>query len=44
LAAPQLDVGGVRVRERDIGLVGLWHVLTLGVYDWFWYGPTSPAG
>ena len=37
MAAPELDVGGARVRERDVGLVGLWHVLTLGIYNWFWY-------
>jgi len=37
MAAPELDVGGARVKERDIGLVGLWHVLTLGIYNWFWY-------
>ncbi len=36
--ARDIDVGGgAHVRERDIGLVGLWHALTFGIYNWFWY-------
>jgi hypothetical protein len=37
LAASELNVGGARVKERDVGLVGLWHALTFGIYNWFWY-------
>ena len=37
MAATELDIGGARVKERDIGLVGLWHALTFGIYNWFWY-------
>jgi hypothetical protein len=29
--------GGERAKVRDPGLVLLWTILTLGVYDWFWY-------
>jgi hypothetical protein len=28
---------GARAKVRDEGLVLLWHVLTLGIYNWFWY-------
>lgn len=28
---------GARAKVRDEGLVVLWTVLTLGIYNWFWY-------
>ena len=28
---------GARAKVRDEGLVVLWHVLTLGFYNWVWY-------
>ena len=38
MAAPEVDLGGgAIVKRRDVGLVVLWHVLTLGIYNWFWY-------
>ena len=28
---------GARAKVRDEGLVVLWHILTLGIYNWVWY-------
>jgi Na+/proline symporter len=37
VAAYDVDVSGARAKVREPGLVLLWHILTLGIYNWFWY-------
>ncbi len=40
MAAPEVVLEGgsdSRARVQDPGLLALWHVITLGIYNWFWY-------
>jgi hypothetical protein len=37
VASYEVDLGGPRAKVREPGLVLLWHVLTLGIYNFFWY-------
>lgn len=37
MASREIDIYGVSVRAKDPGQVALFHILTLGIYNLFWY-------